>query len=57
MPDAKKKKKLEKTVDRYCLGMVVEMSYQAMGYRQVVRPRILTPVPLVRIQLPQFLGV
>ncbi len=27
-----------------------------MGYRQVVRPRILTPVPLVRIQLPQLFG-
>ena len=25
-----------------------------MGYRQVVRHRILTPAPLVRVQLPQL---
>ena len=27
-----------------------------MGYRQVVRHRILTPAPLVRVQLPQLYG-
>ena len=31
-----------------------EIVVALMGYRQVVRHRILTPAPLVRVQLPQL---
>ena len=50
-------KKCKKVLDKERQIMYNKIVVTLMGYRQVVRHRILTPAPLVRVQLPQFKGV
>ena len=50
-------KKYKKVLDKERQIMYNKVVVALMGYRQVVRHRILTPAPLVRVQLPQFKGV
>ena len=50
-------KKYKKVLDKERQIMYTKIVVALMGYRQVVRHRILTPAPLVRVQLPQFKGV
>ena len=50
-------KKYKKVLDKERQIMYNKIVVTLMGYRQVVRHRILTPAPLVRVQLPQFKGV
>ena len=47
-------KKYKKVLDKERQIMYNEIVVALMGYRQVVRHRILTPAPLVRVQLPQL---
>ena len=47
-------KKYKKVLDKERQIMYNKIVVALMGYRQVVRHRILTPAPLVRVQLPQL---
>ena len=47
-------KKYKKVLDKERQIVYNKIVVALMGYRQVVRHRILTPAPLVRVQLPQL---